>query len=190
MGQVKKDTFLVIDEADQILLDHGEALTHPSVLGLSATPYAERQTEEKKHLEEKLKFTLLYSKISGAIQWQTATEKIEAVKFFERAASYAKLIYDVEGHLPSNIKPTEMNCENLGRLKQLTKQDVLLISDPKLARGVDYRAAEGTTGIALLVMSECESERAYVQLLGRVGRYKEPCLRFVWSGLASVVNQV
>ena len=34
-------------------------------------------------------------------------------------------------------------------------------------------------------MSSSQSERAYVQLLGRVGRYKEPCLRFVWSELDS-----
>ena len=63
-----------------------------------------------------------------------------------------------------------------------------MITDPTLARGVDYRAAEGTIGIALLVMSACVSERAYVQLLGRVGRYKDPCLRFVLSGLEQVID--
>ena len=64
-----------------------------------------------------------------------------------------------------------------------------MVSDPALARGIDYRAAPGTVGIALLVMGACESERAYVQLLGRVGRYKEPCMRFVWSGLSEAINQ-
>ena len=69
----------------------------------------------------------------------------------------------------------------MASLKQLTPDDVVLISDPDFARGIDYRASEGTRGLALLVMSACKSERAYVQLLGRVGRYKEPCERFVWD---------
>ena len=76
----------------------------------------------------------------------------------------------------------------MARLKQLTVDDVLLITDPTLGRGIDYRAAEGTRGIALFVMSACDSERAYVQLLGRVGRYKEPCLRYVWDKLESEID--
>ena len=83
---------------------------------------------------------------------------------------------------------TLTNHTDLARLKQLTVNDVLLITDPTLARGIDYRAAEGTRGIALFVMSACESERAYVQLLGRVGRYREPCLRYVWDQLSSEVD--
>ena len=71
----------------------------------------------------------------------------------------------------------------MARLKQLTKDDVLLITQPELARGVDYRACndDDTLGIALLVMSEVDNERAYIQLLGRVGRFKEPCKRFKWE---------
>ena len=37
-------------------------------------------------------------------------------------------------------------------------------------------------------MSSAKSERAYVQLLGRVGRYQEPCLRFVWNELDEVID--
>ena len=76
----------------------------------------------------------------------------------------------------------------MARLKQLTSDDVLLITKPDLARGVDYRAAERTHGIALLVMSASKSKRAYEQLLGRVGRYREPCLRYVWDGLKQEVD--
>ena len=76
----------------------------------------------------------------------------------------------------------------MARLKQLTPDDVFLISDPTLTRGVDYRAAEQTRGIALLVMSACNSEREYVQLLGRVGRYKEPSERYVWDRLSDVID--
>ena len=37
-------------------------------------------------------------------------------------------------------------------------------------------------------MSESQTERAYVQLLGRVGRYQEPCLRYVWNELDEVID--
>ena len=73
-------------------------------------------------------------------------------------------------------------------MKQLSQDDVFVIQDPELTRGIDYRAAEGTRGIALLVMSSAKSERAYIQLLGRVGRYQEPCLRFVWNELDEVID--
>ena len=74
------------------------------------------------------------------------------------------------------------------KLKQLTCADTLLVTKEELTRGVDYRAAKGTPGIALLVMSASPNERAYLQLLGRVGRYREPCKRFIWDQLAAPVD--
>ena len=32
------------------------------------------------------------------------------------------------------------------------------------------------------------NERAYIQLLGRVGRYREPCQRFLWDELEDPVD--
>lgn len=80
------------------------------------------------------------------------------------------------------------DCRDLKRLKQLTKDDVLLITENELTRGVDYRAAKDVKGISLLVMSESCNMRAYIQLLGRVGRFNEPCKRFLWFGLEEPVN--
>ena len=128
--------------------------------------------------------------MSGSIEWKTATEKADMKKFFSETHGYARLIYCLDKQLlQTTVRTTQTDCRNLGRLKQLSKDDIFAITDPNLARGVDYRAAEGTIGIALLVMSACESERAYVQLLGRVGRYKDPCRRFVWSNLSYVIDQ-
>ena len=128
--------------------------------------------------------------MSGSIEWRTATEKADMKKFFSETHGYARLIYCLDKQLlQTTVRATQTDCRNLDRLKQLSKDDIFAITDPKLARGVDYRAAEGTTGIALLVMSACESERAYIQLLGRVGRYKDPCRRFVWSNLSYVIDQ-
>ena len=70
----------------------------------------------------------------------------------------------------------------------LTQDDVFLVTDRELTRGIDYRVAPGTKGISLLVMSPSANQRAYVQLLGRCGRYNEACLRSVWNQLASVVD--
>ena len=101
--------------------------------------------------------------MSGVIDSvRTVTSKAQLQTFFERATTYAKLIYDVNGQLPCSIRVTHTNCRDLQRLKQLKPDDVFVISDPALARGIDYRAAPGSKGIALLVMSACESERAYV----------------------------
>ena len=154
------------------------------MLALSATSFTEDKVYEKEYLERH-KFKCIDSKISGAIDPKIATEVASLEEFLSKAALYAKLIFNTDSSLPSTIEVTETDCRVLARLKQLTSADTFVITDPELTRGVDYRAATGTLGIALLVMSSSQSERAYVQLLGRVGRYKEPCLRFVWSELDS-----
>ena len=60
-------------------------------------------------------------------------------------------------------------------------------------RGVDYRVkkeARGETeGIALLVLNTFDTKRAYIQGLGRVGRYNECSLRFIWEALQEPVNK-
>ena len=192
-GLVKEGYYAVIDEADLVLLDHAEHLTNPRMLALSATPYS-KAAVEREYLEQRLGFTVIDSKMEGSVSVQsasTATTTASADKFFAETRSYAKIIY-APSHSDHEIcqRATLTNHEDLARLKQLTVNDVLLITDPTLARGVDYRAAEGTHGIALFVMSACDSDRAYVQLLGRVGRYREPCLRYVWDGLRSEVDSL
>lgn len=62
-----------------------------------------------------------------------------------------------------------------------------MITDIELTRGVDYRAAPGVKGIALLVMSPMPSDRALIQLLGRVGRFFEESRRFKCSKLRETV---
>ena len=52
-------------------------------------------------------------------------------------------------------------------------------------RGVDYRTANGI-GIKLLIARNFQSQRAYIQGQGRVGRYMEDCERFMLAGIDSV----
>ena len=54
------------------------------------------------------------------------------------------------------------DCTDLQKLKQLTETDILLVTAPMLARGIDYRAAQNTHGIALLVMSKVDNQRAFI----------------------------
>ena len=54
-------------------------------------------------------------------------------------------------------------------------------------RGVDYRS--DPHGIDELIANQFPNQRAYLQGLGRVGRYNEPCERFILSGLNETVNK-
>ena len=105
-----------------------------------------------------------------------------------KSEGYAKLVFAAEADLFPAELVTEIDCRVLERLKVLGKDDVFLITDHELIRGIDYRSAPGTKGISLLVMSSVGNQRAYLQLLGRVGRFKEPCQRFVWNELSEVVD--
>ena len=58
----------------------------------------------------------------------------------------------------------------------------LIVTDPELMRGIDYRAAIGkdteSDGIDLLVARSFNSPREVEQGLSRVGRYNEPSGRY------------
>ena len=69
-----------------------------------------------------------------------------------KSEGYAKLIFATEPNIFPSDLVTETNCEVLPRLKVLSQDDVFLITDYTLTRGVDYRVAQGTKGISLLVM--------------------------------------
>lgn len=98
-SQVREGDYVVIDEADQILLDHQETLPNASVLALSATPFAEQKVFEKEFLESS-KFKCIDSKISGTINWKTATERASLKDFLRKSDGYAKLIFDADSCLP------------------------------------------------------------------------------------------
>ena len=70
----------------------------------------------------------------------------------------------------------------------------LIVTDEYLMRGIDYRlketqALDGKDGIDLLVACPFSNERAYQQGLARVGRYNEPCTRFILKGVPKVDEQ-
>ena len=59
----------------------------------------------------------------------------------------------------------------------MTARDVMVVTEPRLMRGFDYRSADGR-GIALLLCLGFDTNRSYRQALGRVGRFGDPFKRF------------
>ena len=122
-----------------------------------------------------------------------ATTKATLAQFFAESEGYAKLVFATPGVALTTFEkiqqPSERDCEDLAHLKCLAAQDVLLVTKPELMRGVDYRVQAGTQGISLLIMSKLANTRAYVQALGRVGRFTEKARRFVWDGVGTPVDE-
>ena len=73
---------------------------------------------------------------------------------------------------------------DLGAKKVGGHFQVMLVSDERLLRGIDYRAPG--TGIALIVAASFSTNRALAQALGRVGRFGESCERVQLAGLTVV----
>ena len=67
----------------------------------------------------------------------------------------------------------------------LIENGVLMVTDPLRMRGLDYRSE---TGFTLVIATPFPNTRALVQGLGRVGRYAEPCERYVVPELNPVDN--
>ena len=185
-SQVDRESFLLIDEADFILTDGLQQVENPKCVGLTATAFGEQYAVEREHLERQ-GFHLLDSKMGGFIHPDIATTKATLAQFFAESEGYAKLVFATPGVALTTFEktqqPSERDCEDLARLKCLAAQDVLLVTKPELMRGVDYRVEAGTQGISLLIMSKFSNTRAYVQALGRVGRFTEKARRFVWDGV-------
>ena len=59
----------------------------------------------------------------------------------------------------------------MAALRSLTKYDLIIVTEPALLRGFDYKS-DAPAGINLLMMSSVSSGRALLQALGRVGRYQ------------------
>ena len=133
---------------------------HEQVIALSATSFTKDYVDETKYITS-LNFKCIDSKISGAINWRTATTDTTIEQFMNKSKNMAKMIFNTDTNFACD-NVTLKDCEDLPKLKQLTKDDVLLITKKELARGIDYRAATQCEGISLFVMSKCENQRAYV----------------------------
>ena len=123
---VDKDSCVLIDEADTVLLDNAATLENRHVYGLSATTVSKESRLEYDFLEAH-KFHCIDSKIDGYIDPHTAANPASIREYMSMSANYAKLVYvckdtDIETFkLQANIEATETDCRDLERLRNLTK---------------------------------------------------------------------
>ena len=61
---------------------------------------------------------------------------------------------------------------------------MLIVTEEHWLRGIDYRVP--FVGITLIIAHEFQTQRSYMQALGRVGRFNEPCKRMQVQGLVPV----
>jgi len=190
---VPRNTVLLIDEVDDLLIDK-EAVLPPytktgHVIGLTATPFDRMLSVERHHLRMVLGFDIHDSGIQDDIvlspEVEPAPMAAEAALDAFASEGMAILVWagleNAERMQPlvstwANRKGhrCRLNEADPVVLQSLTSSDILLVTEPALMRGFDYRCA---TGIALLVAGAFSSKRAYFQGCGRVGRYGEPCRR-------------
>lgn len=65
--------------------------------------------------------------------------------------------------------------EKLANILSLGRAPILVVTDPDLMRGFDYRCSKG---IHLYMLRQVKCHRDWIQALMRVGRNNDPCERF------------
>ena len=108
---------MLLDEADQILLDNAATLDHRCVVAMSATAFSEDMIFEKEYLKY-LKFTCTDSKIRGAIDTSIAADLASLEAFFNKTVGYARIIYHEHGAqcLKEESRITMTNLKDLKRM--------------------------------------------------------------------------
>ena len=95
--------------------------------------------------------------------------------------------FGVSAAIEKNYNPV-VNQQNFEKLRDLRNVDCMLVTEPHLMRGVDYRYKG--EGIDLLLARDFNTTRAFIQGCGRVGRYSEPCDRFQLDTMAEgLINE-
>ena len=189
------NTALIMEEADWMLLDKGWNPCAKFVVALTAT-VQESQNPTESLLLRKRGFFLLDA---GFAKNDAVVNTVDDVKeFFERTKGMPRLVFCAPGlvtrddlmcDILDEIRKKEtlnVSAEtDLTKLQNMQPGDVVVHTTEEWFRGVDYNTAH-PDGIALLIAKPFSSERAYLQALGRVGRYATNCERFILSETARV----
>ena len=184
---------ILMDEADNILIDKAYVPQAKFVVALTATPIKETQSLERLLLVDMLGFAIMDP---GFVQ--PDYDDIDTVQslrhFFEVTKGMPKVLFlDPEDAKwdPKVIEERKLDTiqdsEELEHYENITSNTCFLQTEEDLMRGVDYRT-KVPQGIALLLMRPLSSIRAYRQALGRVGRYGSKCYRAVINGFVQREN--
>ena len=184
---------LFLDEADYHLLDRQyQPPTCIGVIALSATTIGAAGGNEEAFLD-KQGFRVIDSLIAPSFDAEQALATSTKEEFFSCGGKQmAALVYCSEDDAPSfatlarkyEYNP-RVNVTGHEELRRLTPYDCVIQTHPDAMRGVDYRACSGG-GLKLLLARSLPNQRAYIQSLGRVGRYAEACDRYILEGVNAV----
>ena len=104
--------------------------------------------------------------------------------FFDKNPGMAKLVYcrdeEVEKvkEAAKKVQPKadiKTNVVGKSGLHSNTVESVMIVTDKRLMRGFDYRCEKG---IAMVLASSFDHERALLQAMGRVGRMNDKFKRY------------
>ena len=156
-----ENELVILDEADQLLLDNLLRLEANYCVGLTATPFLKLDGVEANYLRDCLRFKVYDSGIESAVRLAQLMPVKNFEEFIRENAHRAKLIYgrpEDEADIRAFACDLKLNEANLAVTKNLSKTSYLLVTKETLMRGIDYRA-EGC-GIALLIANALTSDRA------------------------------
>jgi hypothetical protein len=182
-----------VDEADDIFLDRRTTLDARYCIGLTATPLSDQEGVEKEFVVNHLGFAVYESGIASEVSLVHCCEHVKDLEtFLMKSSNQAKLIYgdNINAKDPLFIKykvRVRVDEDTVGEILKLDRNDVLIATQPHLMRGLDYRSTEDE-GIALFITKNFPSRRTFKQALGRVGRFDEPCKRYMLPSLEDGVD--
>ena len=109
--------------------------------------------------------------------------KVASVQdFLDEVGSMPKLVFAEDGQALIHEAWVQTDYNQPEWCASLEAPLIVLQTDETYMRGHHYDTQD-ERGIALLMAAPCSSERAYIQALGRVGRYGKPCLRYIVDGV-------
>ena len=195
-----KSSIMIVDEADKIFIDELQDVPKQlkCLIGLTAS-VPEKRGQEGGFIHERLEhigFHLVIKEPKFTFKPKSfTTQQIDSFEaFFETSTRCAKLVFaneekhdKIEKLAQENGWQVGINTEDLRIIRNM-KGWCIIVSKEWLMRGIDYRIGvdKGTKlgpddGIDLLVAKEFSNERALLQGYARVGRYTEPCTRYVMN---------
>ena len=186
---------MILDEADEFIFDSANAITAPNIVGLTATALEDLEDNSMADLllqPKYMGFRLINSHIDSQIL-SSSYEEATFTEFLKASRGMAKLIYTNEESY-ATVK-ADLGEENVKEditdptsLKSMKAGDAFITSKEGNMRAHDYRALDCNSGIALFIEKPLSCRRILVQAFGRVGRYGQPCRRFVKKGLEILDN--
>jgi hypothetical protein len=186
---------IILDEADDFILDSSIEINAPDVVGLTATALDDLEDDAAKtYLLKYMGFAVYDSAIPSDIS--TNIDKCSRQEFVAQSEGMARLIYtsiDNYAEIRDLFKGKQVTLvpdENASdKLREMESNHVFYTSVENYMRAYDYRSKEDS-GIALFLDTPLSCKRTLIQALGRVGRYAQRCKRFVKEGIEPVDREM